>query len=159
MFQVLNFENFWHAWTFKYLQYITECSKDYMDIIHLVDLVHYSSDYILFHMLRHWKTELYWNLKTFLILDTSSHWHVEGKGTLEEGLNVALLFWADNHWSQITQERAQKFTVVYNFIISLLRFFNLFVNIMKNNCYLHAKLQVSQFIWSWFVWKKSEIII
>lgn len=83
-----------------------------MDIIQLVDLFHYGSDYTLFHILRHWKMELYWNPKIFLTLDTLSHWHVEGKGTVEQGLNVALLRWANNHWSQVFHVHAQKSTVV-----------------------------------------------
>lgn len=57
----------------------------------------------------------------------------------------------------VSWEYAQNSTVVYNFIISLQSFFlNLFVNIIQNNCYSHTRLWFSQFIWSWFVWKRWD---
>ena len=58
----------------------------------------------------------------------------------------------------LSWDRAQKFTVVYNLIISPQKI--KFVNIIQNNCYPLAKLQVSQFIWSRFLGgKKSEIVV
>lgn len=77
-----------------------------MDIMHPVDLFHCSSDFVLLCVkaLENWAV-----LKSehFPRITSSFLWNVEGKGTLEQGLGVASLCWANNHWSQVSQEHAQ----------------------------------------------------
>lgn len=54
---------------------------------------------------------------------------------------------------RLSWDRTQKLTVVYNLIISPQKI--RFVNIIQNNRYPHAKLWVSQFIWSRFLGGKK----